>query len=124
MRHLNKETRAKLKQTRKLLVSQMNHQRLYLLELQSSDVNNHFDLVKELLNKQVTILKSSIIPLLPDHIQGHTQHHSMSLMHTIFFVAMRLNILQNRLPVASIDAHIHPSHSTCLHIISKFTSKE
>jgi hypothetical protein len=106
------------------LTSHPNHHSSHLLELQSSNVSIHFDLVKELLNRSVTILKSSIISLLPDHIQGHTQHHSMSLMHTIVTVTMRLNILQNRLPIASIDSHIHPSHNTFPHSINIITRKK
>lgn len=53
-------------------------------------LNKHFDLVKELLNNLVTIMKSSIIHLFPNHIHGYTKHrsiykkkHSISFMHTI-----------------------------------------
>ncbi|RHN47536.1 hypothetical protein MtrunA17_Chr7g0254041 [Medicago truncatula] len=106
------------------LASHPNHQSLHLLELQSSNISIHFDLVKELLNRSVTILKFSIIPLLPDHIPGHTQHHSMSLIHTIVTVTMRLNILQNRMPIASINRHIHPSHNTFPNSISIITRKK
>lgn len=50
--------------------------------------------------------------LLPNHIQCHTQHHYVSLMYINVPLTMPINILQNRRPIASIDVHIHPLHST------------
>jgi len=66
--------------------SQKRHKQIMIMQLfglQASNGNNRFDLVKELMNSLITIIKSFIIFLLSNHIQGYTQYRFVSLMFLV-----------------------------------------
>jgi len=67
-----------------------------------STVNSLFNLVKELLNWLMIMLKSFSIPFLPNHIIGYTPNNSTHVMTIVIHVALTFNIFHNSLSIDSI----------------------
>lgn len=83
------------------------------LRFQTTNVNYLFDLVKELVNWLMNLLKSSNIPFSPNHTLSDTQNHSTHVMSTLLFpIALTLNILHHSLSVSSIHVHVTSLYCT------------